>query len=76
MNLIAVIDTAKGHHNHGKLTIHTEPHLCTVAQGLDPTGTTSVALTTGLNGVVNGQWNKCPECDDIDKSCQRFVHGS
>lgn len=73
MSGIAVLDVSKGHHDHGKLTVHTEPGQCTIVPTLS--NTTAVALSTGLNGAVIGQWVKCGECAEIE-SARQFITGS
>lgn len=67
----AVLDTTKGHADHGKLTAHTNPDQCTAVPTL--ANTTPVALTTALSGIGDGRWAQCPECAAIDESFRRFI---
>lgn len=70
----AIIDTSKGHADHGRLTVHTNPDVCPVVPTL--TSVQSVGLATALNGVAAGQWAACAECEAVDESARRWVQES
>ena len=58
--MLPIIDLTKGHHDHGKLTVHTNPDICP-NQGT-VTNHMTVQLRTAVNGINNGQWTPCPDC--------------
>lgn len=58
--MFAIIDLTKGHHDHGKLTVHPHPEYCPGAKHLQ--NHMSVTLATAFNGIALGQWNPCTHC--------------
>lgn len=56
----AIIDLTKGHHDHGKHTVHPNPARCTETKDIQ--NRMAVTSATAYNGIMLGQWNPCPCC--------------
>ena len=58
--MFAIIDLTKGHHDHGKHTVHPHPEYCPEMRAVQDR--MSVTLLTAFNGIALGQWAPCSHC--------------